>query len=222
MLKAMRKHAKYFYILFFVVILTFIFWGVGTVDKTGDSAIVAEVGDYKITAEDYWRTYDNMYRFYREIYKDKFDEEMEKRLNLKDNVLESMISERLLLIAAKEAGISLSDEELRESIVREPAFMRNGKFDKDIYLSRLRLNRLTPELYENVKRRELLLDKMHRLIELSADSLESQLPQVTENAQMADLMGQAMLRDIREKATKSFINGLKAEIKIKIYKDLIS
>ena len=80
MLKAMRQHARYFYVLFFIVILTFIFWGVGTVDKTPGVEVIAEVGKYKITAEDYWRTYDRVYRFYREIYKDQFDEEMEKKM----------------------------------------------------------------------------------------------------------------------------------------------
>ena len=55
MLKAMRKHARYFYVLFFIVILTFIFWGVGTVDKTGGKEILAEVGKYRITTEDYIR-----------------------------------------------------------------------------------------------------------------------------------------------------------------------
>ena len=33
MLQSMRKHAKYFYVLFFVVIISFVFWGVGTQDK---------------------------------------------------------------------------------------------------------------------------------------------------------------------------------------------
>ena len=89
MLKAMRKHAKYFYVLFFIVILSFIFWGVGTVDNTGGVEVVAEVGKYKITTDEYWKTYDRVYRFYREIYKDKFDEEMEKKLKLKENVLDS-------------------------------------------------------------------------------------------------------------------------------------
>ena len=58
MLQAMRKHAKYFYVLFFIIIITFVFWGVGTVDKTGDVEIIADVGPYKITAADYWKTYD--------------------------------------------------------------------------------------------------------------------------------------------------------------------
>ncbi len=47
MIKALRKHAKYFYILFFIVILTFIFWGVGSVDKTGEDEVVAEIEKYK-------------------------------------------------------------------------------------------------------------------------------------------------------------------------------
>jgi len=223
MLKAMRKHARYFYVLFFVVILSFIFWGVGTVDKT-DVDILAEVGKYKITSEDYWRTYDSIYRFYREIYKDKFDEEMEKQLNLKENVLNSMINERVLLIAAKEAGISVSDTELQDSIAREPAFMRNGAFDKEVYVNRLRLNRTTPEIYENAKRRELIADKMRRLIELSIDvpDVDPGLLESQGDEQTARMISQAMLSDQRERAVKSYIEGLKKDIKIKINKDLIA
>ncbi len=224
MLKVMRKHAKYFYVLFFIVILSFIFWGVGTVDKTGKGDIVAEVGKYKITTEEYWRTYDRIFRFYREIYKDKFDEEMEKKMNLKENVLQSMINERVLLIAANETGIGISDEELQESITHEPAFLRNGVFDKDVYLNRLRLNMITPEAYESSKRQELTLKKMRRLIELSVDvtDISSNLEKVSGDNQVVKMLSEQMLNDRKEKTVKSYIEGLKKQIKIKINKDLIS
>jgi peptidyl-prolyl cis-trans isomerase D len=224
MLKVMRKHARYFYFLFFIVIITFIFWGVGTVDKTGGVEIVAEVGKYKITAEDYWRTYDSIYRFYREIYKDKFDEDMEKKLNLKDNVLDSMINERILLIASQEAGITISDQELREAIEREPAFLKNGVFDTDVYVNRLRLNRITPEIFEASKRQELILTKIKRFIELSVEitDLDLDIPQASENEQVSMMLRQTALNDKKDKATESYIEGLKKQIKIKINKDLIS
>ena len=224
MLKAMRKHARYFYVLFFIVILSFIFWGVGTVDKTGKTEIVAEIGNYKITTDEYWKTYDRIYRFYRELYKDKFDEETEKKLNLKENVLDSMINERVLLIAAKEMGIGVSDDELQESVAKEPAFMKNGSFDKDLYLNRLRLNRITPEAFENAKRQELTLSKMNRLIELSVDAtdIDAQLPLTSGDEQSQNMIRQAMLSDKKEKAVKSYIEGLKKEIKIKINKQLIA
>ncbi len=224
MLRVMRKHAKYFYVLFFIVILSFVFWGVGTVDKTGTVEVVAEVGKYKISAEDYWKTYDRIYRFYREIYKDKFDEDMEKKLNLKETVLNSMIDEHVLLIAAKEAGIGASDEELQESIAHDPAFMNNGVFDKEMYLNRLRLSRITPEAFESLKRQELTLTKMKNLIELSADVTDADLQsaKTSGDEQARKMISQAILSDRKDKALKSYVEGLKKSIKIKINEKLIS
>jgi hypothetical protein len=224
MLRGMRKHAKYFYVLFFIVILSFIFWGVGTVDKTGSVEVVAEVGKNKITAEEYWKTYDRIYRFYREVYKDKFDEETEKKMNLKEGVLDSMINERVLLMAAKEARVTVSDEELQESIARDPAFMKNGVFNKEVYLNRLRLGRMTPEVFENTKRQELTLTKMKQLIEVSVDAtdIDAQLPQTQGNEQAEKMIRQAMLADKKEKALKSYVEGLKKNIKIKVNKQLIT
>lgn len=224
MLRAMRKHAKYFYVLFFIVILSFIFWGVGTVDKTGGVEVVAEVGKYKITTDEYWKTYDRIYRFYREIYKDKFDEATEKKMNLKESVLDSMINERVLLTAAKGAGVAVSDEELQESIARDPAFMKNGVFDKEMYLNRLRLGRMTPEMFESMKRQELTVTKMKQLIEVSVDAtdIDAQLPQPPGNEQAEKMIRQAMLSDKQEKALKSYIDGLKKNMKIKVNKKLIT
>jgi peptidyl-prolyl cis-trans isomerase D len=224
MLELMRKHAKFFYVLFFIVILSFIFWGVGTVDKTGGEAVVAEVGKYKITADEFWKTYDRVIRFYRELYRGKFDEETEKKLNLKEKVLESMIDEKVLLIAAKDAGIRVSDEELREAITHEPAFMRNGVFDQNVYLNRLRLNRITVEAYENAKRQELTLNKMRRLIELSVDVTEIsiQIKQAPGDERLTKMTSEAMLRDKRDKAVRSYIEGLKKQMKIKRNIQLIS
>ena len=223
MLKVMRKHAKYFYFLFFMIIISFIGWGVGTVDKTGRGDILAEVGKYKITTEEYWKTYDRIYRFYREIYKDKFDEETEKKMNLKENVLDSMVNDRVLLIAAEKTGIRITDEGLQDAIAHEPAFMRDGVFDKEIYLNRLRLSRITPVEFERSKRQELTLQKMKRLIELSADAsdMNPDSGQVSGNDQFAKMIRESMLKDNKEKVIKSYIEGFKKQIKIKINKQLI-
>ena len=221
MLKAMRKHAKYFYVLFFIIIITFVFWGVGTVDKTGNVEVIAEVGQHKITVEEYWKAYDSTFRFYKEVYKDAFNEKMQK--DLKEKVLDSLMDEKVLLIASKEAGISVSDKELQDSISGERAFLKNGVFDKDVYINRLRLNRITPEVFENMKRQELTYEKMRRLVELSVDAtaLDIQLPQPSGNEQAADMIRQAMMGDKKGKAVKSFIEGYKKSLKIKINKKLI-
>src|SRR3972149_3086988 len=174
MLKAMRKHAKFFYVLFFIVILSFIFWGVGTVDKS-TAVPVAEVGKDKITLEEYWAAYDRAREFYRNITKGSFTEEMEKQLNLKQKVLDSLIDEMVLMAEAKKIGIQVSDEELEEAIINDPAFARDGKFNKDVYLRTLQLNRMTPEYFEFMKRKELTLSKMHRLIGESIDLTDERM-----------------------------------------------
>jgi peptidyl-prolyl cis-trans isomerase D len=223
MLQAMRQHARYFYVLFFIVILTFIFWGVGTVDNTSPN-IVAEVGKYKITGQEYWRAYDNTYRFYRDLYKDQFDEEMQNKLNLKDTVLDSLIESRVFLIAAEEAGITVSDEELHDAITHETIFMRDGVFDNSVYLQRLKLSRWTPESYEASKRQELTIIKMKRLIELSVMVPENELSSISADEETLKAIREAMINDAKAKTVKAYVDALKRKpgLTIKVYKELIS
>lgn len=215
MLKAMRKHARFFYVLFFIVILSFIFWGVGTVDKSTNVA-VAEVEKEKISLEEYWLAYDRVREFYRETMKEGFTDEVEKQLNLKQKVLDILIDEKVLLIAAKRAGITVSEKELEEAITNDTNFMRDGKFNKDVYLRTLQLNRMTPQIYESLRKKELILAKMKRLIGESVDLTQPQID-VKEEA-----LKQAMLNAAREGAVKSYVEGLKRGLKIKVNQQLLS
>ena len=221
MLRAMRKHAKYFYVLFFIVILSFIFWGVGTVDKS-TGVPVAEVGKERVTVEEYWTSYDRAREFYRTLSQGNFTEEMEKKLNLKQRVLDSLIDDLVLMIEAKKAGIQVSDAELAEAIVNDPAFVRDGKFNKDVYVRTLQLNRMTPELFESFKRRELTLTRMRKLIGESVDVMASDVPQASGNEQVVASLRQTALLDMRDRAVKSYVEGLKKQIKIKVNQQLIS
>ncbi len=222
MLKSMRQNAKYFYVLFFIVILSFIFWGVGRVGDSGKGGVVAEVGQYKITAEDYWRTYDRTFKFYRDLYKEKFDEDMQNKLNLKEAVLNSLIDSRVMLIAAKQNGITVSDEELNDAIRNEPAFMQNGAFSSEVYKNRLRLMRLTPEAYEAARRQELIIEKMSRLVTESVEVPEDELSKVSADEQTMKAIREAMKKETVNNALKAYVEGLKKEMKIKVNSDLVS
>lgn len=221
MLKAMRHHAKYLYFLFFIVILSFIFWGVGTVDQSSNAQIVAEVGKRKISAQDYGRVYDNYYRSYRDVYKDKFDEEMQKKLNLKDKAIETLVGQTILLIAAEENGIKVSDSEVKEAILNEPVFAKNGVFDNEIYQNTLRLSRLTPGVYELNKREELTIQKMSRLIQTAAIIPDAGFDNVSADEQTKKMIKDAMAKDAQEKVLRSYIEGMKKKLKVKINTELL-
>lgn len=227
MLQGMRKHARYFYVLFVVVILSFIFWGVGSVDRQNggkkEVQYLAEVGAEKVQLEDYWRTYDRMTEVYRETYKEKFDDKM--RTALKAEVLESMIDNRVLLVAARAAGFTVSDEELQEAIMTDRSFTRNGAFSKEVYLRTLELNHLNPVRFEEQRREELLAAKIRRAVE---DSVElspyekDTLVTSSTDPKLKDTILTELLDMKRQAALKSYVNGLKSGLKITVNKELIS
>jgi len=221
MLKAMRHHAKYMYFLFFIVILSFIFWGVGTNDQSGNAQIVAEVGKHKISVQDYGRVYDNYYKFYRDLYKDKFDEEMQNKLNLKDKSIETLIGQAILLVAAEQNGITVSNSELKEAILNEPAFSRNGVFDSEIYQNTLRLSRLTTGIYEASKREELIIQKMSRLIQTATIIPDTGFDNISADEQTKKMIRDAMTKDAEEKVLRSYIEGMKKKLNVKINTQLL-
>lgn len=218
MLKSMRKHAKFFYFLFFIVILSFIFWGVGTLDQP-TVVSVAEIGNERITVEEYWRSYERMRAMYREMTKGQLNEEMEKKLNLKEMVLNNLVDDRVMLIAAKEMGITVTDKELQDVVTNDPRFMREGKFRKDIYFRTLELNRLTPEAYESALRQDRILQKARKIVQ---SAVEIDLLTAGAGAAENPNQKQFMLMNARSAALRSFVDAAKVNLDVKIKKELIS
>jgi peptidyl-prolyl cis-trans isomerase D len=182
---------------------------------------VAEVGKYRISAQEYARVYDNMIKFYRDLYKEKFDEEMQKKLNLKEKAINTLVAQTVLLIAAEENGITVSDAELKEAIVNEPAFMRDGIFDNTVYQNVLRYSQLTPAAYEAKKRDDLMIQKMTRLIEMSAIPPLTGLENISADDQTKKMIAEAAMKETREKTVQAYVEGLKRKLKVKINAELL-
>jgi len=204
----MRQNARYFYFLFVIVIISFIFWGVGNQDD-GKIVVIAEVEGYKVTADEYWRSYENARETYRQLFKDQNNEDFEKNLNLKEMILNSLIEQKVLLALADEMKISVTDKELQEAIISDSRFIRDGIFRKEIYLRTLEINRIRPEQFEKSLRQQLIISKLGRYIESSLSSIKDK----------EDQMKQA---NINAYAVKSFIDQAKNKMKIKIDKSHIS
>ncbi|MCE5194031.1 MAG: SurA N-terminal domain-containing protein [Nitrospiraceae bacterium] len=217
MLQFMRKHAKFFYVFFFLIIISFIFFYVGPIDKS-TSIPLAMIGKDRITMEEYSKTYERVRENHRDQLKEKFNDEMEKKLGLKERVLDMMIDEKILLIAAKDLGIKVSDEELGQIIRSEPAFQRDGVFNKDIYFRVLKSNRMSTEIYESSRKAEFIVVKMKSLIAESVDLTDSELKQIKGGVQ--EIITARQLK--REKAIKSYIEGLKNMIGVKVNTELLS
>lgn len=218
MLKFMRKHAKFFYVFFFLVIISFVFFYVGPIDMS-QHLVVAKIDGDKIYMDEYWNAYENLRDYYMRTMKTKMDEEFDKRL--KEETLQRLIDERILMRLSDELHIDVSDEELEMAIINNPIFMKNGVFDKDLYIRILRSERLTPEMYESSLRRSLRMAKLKRLIEGTVE-LNEQPVISSGNPELDKAIREAILFEEKDKVLKSYINGIKRYIKIEINRKAIS
>ena len=165
MLDLMRKHARSWFIqvVLFIVILVFVFWGVGSF-REGKTNRVATVNDYPITISQYQSAYENLVKRYRDIYSDRLTEELMDMLNLKEVALEGLIARALLLQEAERLNLEITKKELRDSIRDFPTFQKEGVFNNTQYLRLLRRYRMTPSEFEEAQRADLLVKKIEDII----------------------------------------------------------
>ncbi len=75
---------------------------------------------------------------------------------LKQSVLDGLITRRLVNEEIRKTNFKISDEQLSQHILDMPEFQENGKFSEDIYQKTLAQNKLTATRFENDRRSELL------------------------------------------------------------------
>src|SRR3954464_2109347 len=79
---------------------------------------------------------------------------------MRAELLEGMISQRLLTQYAVRANMGVSDEQLREIIASIPAFQEDGKFSRARYEALLRAEGYSPASFDASLRRDLLLQQV--------------------------------------------------------------
>ncbi|RMF84630.1 MAG: hypothetical protein D6736_18915 [Nitrospinota bacterium] len=178
MLKTLREAQTWIIkAVLWVVVLAFIgtiflVWGMG--GRTGQNTI-ATVRGTVISLGEFQTAYQNLLDTYQRIYKDRFTPELAQTLNLKQQALENLIQRHLLLQEAEKEGFVVTNAELVEQIQSYPAFQVGGRFNKERYRRILQLNRLTPADFEQQQRRDLLIQKLEKLIKDGVHISEQEL-----------------------------------------------
>ncbi len=165
MLELIRKNAGSWIIKFILGILVLVFslWGIGSF-RSQKANILARVNGDKILMESYHRAYNNLMDRYRQMFKGRIPEGLLRRLNIKQQVVDSLINKALIRQAANRQGILITNKEVQELILSIPAFRRRGAFNQRLYERALRENQLTPAAFETQVREQLLADKLRTLL----------------------------------------------------------
>lgn len=166
MLEYIRSSAQSFgvKIAFGVIILVFVFWGVGNFNDRDYTNVVAVVNGQPILAMEFEKAYqaveDSILRSNPGITREQLASQ-----HLGRQVLRDLIEQTLLAQEAQRSGVEISPVELRAHAAQIPAFQDvAGRFDPEAYKRVLAARRMTPAQYEHELGNQLLQEKMFNLV----------------------------------------------------------
>ena len=175
MISWMQKHKKYLVITIWISTIAFVGagfvgWGAYKYGSAGDA--MAEVGDTKITIQEFQNRYARLYNYYSQLFQGNFDQAKAKEMGLDKATFNELIKEALLINFAHQMGLIVTDEEIAQKIASMPQFQTNGKFDKNLYITILEQNHLRPKNFEAQVAKELLLQKLRQALSPALFDLE--------------------------------------------------
>jgi len=178
MIEWMQKHKKWLIITIWISTIAFVgagFVGWGSYDYGKSDSTIATVGKKEIPVKDLQAEYSNLYAQYQQMLGENFNQEMAKQFKLEETALQRVIQRYLILNYADEIGLIATDEEVALELLKINAFFKDGKFDKDTYISVLRQNQRTVTDFESQLKQDILVSKVQNLFQtpLKANELEN-------------------------------------------------
>ncbi|QBF84164.1 peptidylprolyl isomerase [Shewanella maritima] len=175
-----------------LVILSFAFAGVSSYLGSNTGTPAAIVNGDEITNEQLEQSLQNEVGRLQQQFGEMFDAlsaDESYMAGIRKDVLERLVAEKLVDQAAAELGLRVSDEQIKQAIVNEPAFHTDGQFDNERYLAVLRQLGYQTAAFRNMMR----VDMTRRQLVMALLGSEFVLP--GEANELAELQGQT--RDIR-------------------------
>jgi peptidyl-prolyl cis-trans isomerase D len=146
---------------------------------------VATVGPYKVTKDEYLRTKQGYYRFYR----DQLKQEDIKEETINQLAVEGLITTKSWQLLADEFHLAVSPQELHDAIVNQKDFHKDGVFDTQYYQRLLAANRMKPHQYEQQRQNELLAEKARLLVAEATTLTPAEMKEVKDLAARQTLEG---------------------------------
>jgi len=141
-------------VLIGIIILPFLFWGMGDVFRTGNQNILVTIDSEKITAQ-------NFVEYVNRLNLNEKQRDNLAKTDLLDKILSDYVGKKIIALEIIDLGINLNNQALKEIIVNDEAFKIDNKFSRTVYEKFLLESRLSASIFEqNIaeqeKKRQLL------------------------------------------------------------------
>ena len=156
MLTSIGKFSKSFFIklLVGIIILPFIFWGMGDVFRGGNQNVIATVDSEKISTQEF-------VNYLRRLNLNDDQIKNLSKTDLMEKILSEYIGKKVMSLEIEKLGIEVNDNSLRDIIKNDKMFFKEEKFSRTEYEKFLIKSGLTaPQFEANIaeqeKRRQFL------------------------------------------------------------------
>ena len=156
MLTSIRKITTSFLgkILIVIIILPFLFWGMGDVFSTGNQNVLVTIDSEKISVQ-------NFVNYVNRLNLNEQQRNTLSKTDLLDKILSDYVGKKIIALEIVDQGINLSNQSLKEIITNDDTFAKDKKFSRTEYEKFLLESGMSAPMFEqNIaeqeKKRQLL------------------------------------------------------------------
>lgn len=171
MLEYIRTHQKLMMLLLIgLIVPSFLFFGLEGYTRMGGGAnTVAKVAGQTITQQELDAAHRDQMQRLRQMFGPQFDSKMFDTPEAKQEILEGLITQKVLLAEVARNDLFVPDQGLQNAILAMPELKTpDGKFDHERYKSLLALQGMTPAMFEARLRTDLALQQLSAAIQNTA------------------------------------------------------
>ena len=150
MLNVLRQKAGSWVVkvLLLLLVVSFAIWGIGDVFYGGaQNPTVAKVGSAEISASELADAFNRSLNNLQQRLGSTIDREQAIQLGLMQQALQDLITRRLIDLRARDMGLTVADDTLRQLVTEDPLFHSAGQFDRDRFEQLLRASGMTEQGY---------------------------------------------------------------------------
>lgn len=136
------------YTLITVICIPFVLFGVGSYFTGGGYDYAAVIDGEEIGVREYEQAYNQQRQRLQQMFGGQIPEGFANDTSLREQAIESLVTQQALRNAVSEAKFTVSDTSLAQAIQAVPGFQRDGAFDTDRYRAQLISSSMSVDQFE--------------------------------------------------------------------------
>ncbi len=192
MFEFVGKHKRLLQIaLMLLIIPPFAFFGIQSFDWTGSGGTdLADVNGSRVTVREFAQAQEQRRDQLRSVLGRNFDPALLDTPEARKQLLDALVAQRVLGLYMVRNHVGVTDDQVRELIVAQPAFQENGKFSRPSYQAFIRGQSKSEEQFEAELRSDLALRQ------LASGLVDSTIVAKTTARRVATILGES--REVSE------------------------